>query len=347
MKLILFIFGCCFFTVLYGQSPVSQPQKFQYNEIEQPGRFTSRDVQNQVSYWQEAVNLQAANGNAWLNYYIWASRDKTHSKAYIQLQLEEIARKAEKAIAGQREYFLMRYLLSLTQDVNNSSTRNVQHKPDSSSLMKALELSGDKKSIYPYLVQYHIISGNREELLKYCNLLEAIAPLDPVLKSYHRNVLASADSNAVIYARGMNDLVPLAMMQQLEGFRSDVTLAYYNGYAPIGVDTYLCLSNGKDEIKQYPDAGYAGLLVLTGAGLPVTAIKKIYEQQLSLSYIEGLTHLDETAMMLHKNYIPGLLLLYRIYNAEGNSRKAYIFGLLQKIGKLTGETGRIGQLINR
>jgi len=251
----------------------------------------------QARVWQNISNADQTNADAWLNRFIWEQRSGKGGQPELQQTLGQAA----QHIKGSYQYALMEFLLS--------------DKTDEAALKRAEALCTDKTLLYPYQVQYCIQTGNTAAMAAYAQQLNAARPLaeDSAAFYYHLNVLASADSNAVIYARGQNDLVPLAQLQQAYGYRKDIRLSYYRDNAIMDATrpSYLCLSLGAGVLKRYTARGcYTGLLMRV-SGSDTAELLKHYPH-FNLDYLQRMAT-DATSSAMGQNYLPALIQLYRYY----------------------------------
>ena len=282
----------------------------------------------QVRTWQLQVSRQPADAGAWLNYYLWTSRDKQTGNDKEQL-LAGIITNAGQHIHGRPEYDLMLYLQS--------------GKKDSASLYRVMHSGMDKSISYPYLVQFFADQGNDAAVNKYCHELEAVKPLPRDHYEYHYNVLMSAGPGATVYAKGIYDMVPLCILQKVYRVRPDIRLRTYAG--PVTGDTlaYLCLSLGRDILAAYPDAVYTGLLIKLSGTSP-GELEQHIEQDFDLSQLDGPRTLSPDAVLLYRNYLPALMLLYEHYKKTGSDRLQAGRDRLIRVAQKTGLQQQIDQL---
>jgi hypothetical protein len=158
----------------------------------------------------------------------------------------------------------------------------------------------------------------------------------------------SADSNAIIYARGETDLVGLAIMQAVHGIRKDILLKYYETelFADKSRPVYLCLSLGKKVLEQYPGAIYTGLLVKLGADASgaVDELRGHFQHDMNLDYIQNKSFSKELAQ-LHNNYLPALALLYKSYQQDHPEEARRWLKMMEKIAEEGGKKDLIKQII--
>jgi hypothetical protein len=280
--------------------------------------------------WERERIARPTNATAWLNNYIWTERDNGLSFFEKEDRLAAIALEAKKFIPQTAEYWLMRYLQS--------------GKKDSAAVNTALFYASDKTLVYPYLVQSAIIHENGPVIKKYAEDLEAASPLAPAFYQYHFNVLVSADSNATIYARGLNDLVPLAILQNVYHVREDIHLKFFDGQVEKHNSTYLCLSLGKEVLAKYPGSLCTGLLVkLPGAHDPLELEENFGAFQFEFLNQGG--SWPEEVAQLYRNYLPGFVMLYKYFSATKDDKKEKVRALIDKIADQSGMSDEVNKLL--
>lgn len=282
-------------------------------DVRIPGRHS---ISAEIEGWKEQTQTNPSNAIAWLNYYIWMDRDNSFPATEKKQQLDQLTADARKQIRNTAEYQLILFLQS--------------GKKDSAAIQKAVSLNRDNADIYMYGIQYLLASKSSVKLENWCRALESIKPLSGAYYEYHYNALMSADSNAVIYAKGLNDLVPMAVLQQVHGIRKDISLHYYTGNNITTSNTYLCLSTGSDAIAKYPEAIYTGLLVKIN-GNEKGELQQNISDRFTLQYLDGQMYLSSDVATLYKNYLPGFLLLYRNYKNNGDARAEKLKAQILKI----------------
>jgi hypothetical protein len=275
----------------------------------------------QAQNWGIEAAQNPSNASAWLNYYLWTSRDKNLNASEKAARLSQITSNATSYSAKTSDYFLLQYLQS--------------GKKDSTALHKAFDLSADKPTLYQYKIQYAIIHNYKALVKKYSFELNALMPMPSDLHEYHYNVLMSADSNAIIYAQGLNDLVALAFLQKIRNYRKDIKLKYYDGLPINEANAYLCLSLGADVLKKYPAAGYTGLL-LKVSGASIEEVKRCINR-FDLRIMQSDNEIPGSdAPAIYKNYIPGFLLLYKYLKETSDASLADWKFLIKRLAERTG-----------
>lgn len=276
----------------------------------------------QVLNWKQVTKTDPANANNWLNYYLWTDRDKAIGAAEKKILLSEITNNSETYIREKAQYFLLLYLQS--------------GKKDSASINKAISLAGEETWLLPFAVQYCIIANNKTALAVYCKKLNDQQPISNALYQYHYNVLQSADNNATVYAKGLNDLVPMAILQNVYNIRKDIQLKYYDAKIEDTANTYLCLTIGRDIITSYNNASCTGLLVRLSSKPTFNELRTHVENDFDLDKITTILNSTFQENELYKNYLPCFITLYKYYKSTNDNRANKIKTLIDTIASLTG-----------
>lgn len=270
-----------------------------------------------------------SDANLWLQYYKQTEHlpnNNTTNRKKIQSTILE---QAPSFISSSWELPLMQFLFS--------------NKRDRASLETALNVSTNKKEIYPYAIQHGIITGDENFISTYAYALNEVAPLSGLLYEYHYNTLMSAAPNSTVYAKGLQDLVPLAVLQQVFQVRTDIVLKYYENKLTPSPNTYICLSAGKDILLQYPNAGYTGLLIKIQADESIEELEQHLQQKFTLTGLEHATELNVAEKQIYRNYLPSFLLLYKRYQQTQDSRAAEWKKTIEKLATLTGDSQKVNQ----
>lgn len=280
-------------------------------------------VPTQIMGWKAQAKLHPADAHNWLNYYLWTERDASLAAADKKTALTAIVNESKTHIDGKGEYYLMQFLES--------------GKKDSASIYKALELSKDKIEAVQFAVQYFIIINDKPALKRYCKKLNEFQPLTQPLYRYHYDVLMSANTNATIYAKGLNDLLPMAILQEEYGIRKDISLKYYTGDIINTGNSYLCLTIGKDIIAKYPTASSTGLLLKISAQPTINELRDHVEKDFAVTpLINLLDKADAATIQLYKNYLPAFILLYKYYSVDNAGKASNLKKIIEKIASKNG-----------
>lgn len=279
----------------------------------------------------QQVIANPGNANAWLDYYKWIGANKEFSTAEKQQFLSQTIASSKNFIVASWQFSLMNFI--------QSGKRNKVF------LDAALQQSGDKTLIYPYAIQFAVITQDGKLLNEYARAFNDLSPLSPALYEYHYNVLMSADANAMIYAKGLTDIAPMAVLQQVYGIRKDIHFRYYEEKITDGNNTYVCLSAGKDIIRQYPGAAYTGLLVKISGDQTPGVLKKI-AASFRLSELTNLQSLDENEKAIYHNYLPFFILQYRSCKAINDPAAENWKQYALKTGRLTGSSETVNKILS-
>lgn len=326
MKL-AFIFVLTFYSIICQSQTV--PEK-----VDKTSSMDNIMVGNQLvaskDYFKSQVQINPKNADNWYNYFISVEQSKDLSLAERKLLQLDIFNSSSKFIKGSWQYSLFTFIES--------------GKRDSSSLFNALNLTKDKTSLYPYVIQYSIIKNNKELLMEYAKELNKSKPLSSAIFEYHYNTLMSAGKDAVIYAKGLNDIAPLAILQVVYNIRDDIKLKYFEGDIPESENAYLCLSLGKEIISSYSKGVYAGLLVKLNNLEPLNELD--IQNSFKFSILKNLENLSDEEKQIYRNYLPSFIILYKKLSKE-NSIKAHEWKvMLEKLALVTGMKETVDKLLN-
>lgn len=291
----------------------------------------SNTATEQASNWEMQVKQNPWNESNWLNYYLWTERKNDIEAKDKEKLLSQIIDDGKQYIAEKPQYQLLLFLKS--------------GKKDTVSISKAIQMAGYELWLMPFAIQHFIIVNNKTLLQEYCLNLEHKQPLKSGLYQYYFNTLMSADTNAIIYARGLNDIVPMAILQQVYNIRKDISLKYYNGTIKDEKNTYLGLSLGKKIITQYPGAACTGLLVKITDEPTLEELKK-HVEDFKLSELKSI-NTDEDLAELYKNYLPAFIMLYKYYKPLNMNKAGEIRNNILIIASATGMEKEVSQLLDK
>jgi hypothetical protein len=331
----IFIISLMAFSLLANAQSIGNDRNNQGSTITATSKLNSTavassgNIATQISTWKTHVQANPKDANAWVNYYNWMDRDKSLTAAQKQFELKSIYNQSQESIAGTWQQNLIKFLQS--------------EKRDSASLFAALRLSYSNPSLYPYAVQYAIIANDDDLTRLYSKAANDAAPLSAGLYEYHYNTLMSAEQNGIIYAKGLNDLVPLAILQNVYDVRKDVELKYYEGKATES-NAYLSLSLGKDVLQQYPQAAYTGLLAKVNAGAGAENEDHL-SKDFSLKTLKSIGSLTEEEKLICRNYLPSFIILYKDYKARNDVHVAEWKEIIEKLALLTGTSESVNNIL--
>jgi hypothetical protein len=314
-----------------AQSPATSFRRLNATEVKMPDAGSRDLAAIQASSWKLYTEAEPAFAPAWLNYYIWTERDTQAGLGEKKAALSRIAGEAGIHIRDEAEYQLIRFLESGQRD--------------SVALHSALERATDKQTVYPYAIRFAVATGAQRQLKEWTKAFSGLSPIDPYDYAYHHNVLMSADSHATVYAAGLHDLVPLAVMQHVYGIRTDIRLACYDSLVMPNAGEYLCVSLGADILAKFPAASFTGLLVRMGASASTGELRRHFEKDFDLQFLHNGTYQGASAARLYKNYLPGLILLYKQYIQENNEKATGIRSIITTVAFKAGVSAEINKLI--
>ncbi|MFT3980572.1 MAG: hypothetical protein QM687_08895 [Ferruginibacter sp.] len=324
MKWIIPLLLSAISTISSAQS-VSNSSTSQAVNTTQARALTIADSRVAGNRYYQQLNSDPGNAGAWLQFYIWLNRNKEEK----QLQ-DQTLRSSRQYIAQSWQYSLMRFIAS--------------GKKDGKAISEALDNTDDKRLVYPYAIHYAIISEKPALLRQYATAFNALSPLSAAQYEYHYNVLMSAGPDALLYGKGLTDLAPMAVLQQVYGVRKDVQLKYYDGPVTANSNAYICLSAGKEIIESYPGAGYSGLLIQLAGQTDAPALEKCLGN-FSLAKLETLQQLAQEDIPFYSNYIPSFVLLYKFLKKNNNPAAVQWKARLEKLAALTGTTSAIEKVL--
>jgi hypothetical protein len=264
----------------------------------------------QAAKWRQLTRLEPRNATAWLNRFTWEQRmkDSPACQRTYREALQQVPESGETALMG----FI------------------VTGRQDSLLLQEAFQKITVKTTVYPHLIRFALENGYPADFSRYTRAYFQLAPLltESPLYSYYYNVLQSADSNALLHVSGDNDLLSLAVLQQVHRVRTDITLQANNTPAPAEkrLVEYYCLSAGKTMIGNHPAAAYSGLLIRLQPADDLAAVAG----RMRMDYLHRAVYTGEMAQ-IHMNYLPFLLLQYRQYKKTDIKQATYWKSLAEKV----------------
>ncbi len=173
--------------------------------------------EEQAQLWQQRIQENKNDGNAWYNYYQAARYanmfDKTLEKKF---DLNTIVGKMPTTIANTFEF---NYILFIHE---NKMEKRFEH------LLKAHELAPERIDAYHAMVNYHLTEGNTEQVAFYSTELFKAGEFSPSLLAWNYNVLASVEKNGILLTHGDNDSYPAWVIQTVKNVRKDVKVLNVN-----------------------------------------------------------------------------------------------------------------------
>lgn len=327
MKLLFSLFFIIFSFSCFSQN--INNEVYIKKETISSSEVSKKSISN-ANKFQQQLSANPKNADTWLEYYISVERAKEYSSPQKANLLNSIYNSSGNYIKGSWQYFLVGFIQS--------------GKKDSSSLFAALNLTNNKVLIYPYVIQYAIISHDKELVKKISQELNSAHPISPALFEYHYNTLMSSGKNSIIYAKGLDDIAPMAVLQNVYNLRPDIELRYYDGNVENSGNVYLCLSLGKDIISLYPNSVYSGLLVKLNSSSTSPAVN--VQETFKLSALNNAANLTNEEKLIYKNYLPSFILLYNQLKQEKSDKSAEWKIILEKLLIITDMKNSVDKLIN-
>ncbi len=189
-----------------------QPQKvYRIIYVQKPLSW----YQEQEKLWHQVVQKEPHNSQAWYNYFLAVRYGHRLDPWKIQKQrLDSLLNVMEQYIPDSYEFVYLKFFHT-----------NSYRKPDSALLEKLKSMyrayPRRPEAIYE-LINYYERYGNFEEVAKYCQALYKTEDISSGLLNYNYNVLASTDSNAILFTNGDNDTYPAWVLQYAREIRPDV-----------------------------------------------------------------------------------------------------------------------------
>ncbi len=318
-----------------GSTEAASKKNIDAIEIQQ---LTNSEYKSAAELWQTEVQNNAQNEIAWLNLY------KSTRYAAISNQTKKISKENQKELtqilekmnAALPNSFAFQYASYLH---GNKSDESFSH------LKAAYNIRPNEVELVDDMLCDALITQNGENVRKFAQLLSKQNIYNASEVEYNKNVLNSIEQNAVLLTSGNVDTYPLILMQQLQNFRTDVTVINMEW---LNSKTYLssiCLALGIESGNNFSVEK-----ILSGSKRPVYVslttsqdliqrnVGKLYCTGLAMKYskssIENLTSLAynweflfskaqiQSSDLLNKNYLLPLLLLRDHYTNTGKPEQA-------------------------
>lgn len=370
------IFGFIIATLMLAFTGISQERETVLSITQE--RHEIGWYETQLSLWEKYVTEHSDDAPAWYNYYSAARAIKNLNwetpEEYKKWSKEcnTISDNAYKAVPNSFEANHMVWWDS----GNDESKREF--------LMRAHEIAPNDTRAFDDLMIFYELNQNQEKFHELCVKIYESGELPASILNWGYNVLAELDENAIVFANGDNDTYALWLVQEVKGFRKDVTVM--NTYLikvedyqkklfqKIGLpefdgpkeELYNAIFMNEKGIPVYVDVcgikffeEYSVLedLYLTGLAYKyskkdldnTSLIRRNYEKRYLLDYLteQFASHpSDGVADNFLSLYLPSMIKLYSHYkNSEETMKMDEINTLIQKISKRTGKEGLVEQLL--
>jgi hypothetical protein len=288
--------------------------------------------------WKRTTEEQPSDANAWLNYYKSArfSNYTEHAKNIgkdEKKKLDAIISKMSVEVPSTFAFYYASYLHAEKSDESFSY------------LKAAYNLDPSNAELYDDLLCNALINGPVNEVKTFSEKLSAIGIYNAAEVEYNRNVFNSVEQNAILVTNGNVDTYPLILMQQLQGFRTDVSVvcldwlnsqkyrekvALQLGIAPKGLDfdrilnasasrpVYVALTLPPSLLKKFSNEFYCTGLAMKHSFSP---LKNLESLAYNWEFLFVKTKLN-SAEQINRNYLLPLIQLREHYNTQGRGGDA-------------------------
>lgn len=371
------IFGIIAAIALLSTTSFAQERQTVYSITQE--RHEIPWYETQLSLWEKYLKDHQEDAAAWYNYYSaaraiknlnWENREEY--KAWGK-ECTKIANDAYNAVPNSFEANHI-----IWWDSGNDESKR-------SFLMRAHEIDPNDTRAFDDLMIYYEINRDMEKFKELCIKIYESGELPASILNWGYNVLSELDENAIVFTSGDNDTYALWIVQQVKGFREDVTVvnsylitlkAYQEKiFRELGLrefngeieGVHKAIFENKQEIPVYVDVcavrffekdSIKDKLYLTGLAYKycndefdnTSIIKRNYEKRYLLDYLTeqfSVHQSDGIAKSFTELYIPSMIKLYKHYrDSEETTKKENLEKLLLKIGEETDQTETIENLIS-
>ncbi len=297
---------------LAGDGDAPSRQKV-YSIVKQ--RKTLEWYQTQEKLWEEEVENNASNADAWLNLFTASRMVRLMGGSSTVEDQTKIVERAKAAVPNSFEYHYIVYW-------------NSNHEPEAfEHLKKAYQINPERPETYDDFVAYYELSRNQHQFKLFCEKWFDSNDMSPNLYAWAFNVLNSIDDeNAILITEGDNDTFPLWVLQQVKDVKPNVAVL---NASLLMEDDYrnkrfkeLGIKPLDQNPKQMPYKEYREILTkhLIEHGnraiyFPITANQKYYKAYEADMYMVGMVYkwcandFDNIAV-LKKNYEQNFMLDY-------------------------------------
>ncbi len=339
---------------------------------------------SQAKLWENEINKNKKNADAWLNFFTAARMTNLFTPA-SEGQPYDMTEIAENIIQNIPNTFESEYLLFWQ---NNPSEEAYKH------LQKAYEMAPYRYETYHDYITKSEFKRDTATIKKFSELWYNHEYYSPGITNWNYNVFMSVEPNAVLITQGDNDTYPLWLLQYLKNVRRDV--AVLNAHILLQDDyrktifeeVGITLFNKKFEdfesrtayfnaviehvVKHTDRPVYFGLsltkplqdllddnLYLTGLAYKYSekefdnkaVIRNNFENKFLIDYLKFSFHDDfseSVVRFMNQQYIPCLTVLHKHYTLSGESQKAEeVEQILMKIARESDREGEIAHFLEK
>ncbi|MFK7785188.1 MAG: hypothetical protein AB8B56_08730 [Crocinitomicaceae bacterium] len=336
--------------------------------------------ETQMELWKEYLVKNQKDAAAWYNYYSaaraiknlnWQNREEYKSWG---VKCTKIADEAYEAVPNSFEANHI-----IWWDSGNDESKR-------SFLMKAHEIDPNDTRAFDDLMIFYEINRNKEKFSELCKKIYESGELPASILNWGYNVLSELDENSIVFTNGDNDTYALWIVQEVKGFRKDVTVI--NSYLitlksyqeklfnELGLPklegeidgVHKAIFDNEKEIPVYIDAcgvkffekdSILDELYLTGLAYKyckievdnTSIIRRNYEKRYLLDYLSqqfSVHQSDAIADSFSELYIPSMIKLYKHYReSEELEKMKNMETLLLKVSSDTDKVETVQKIINQ
>ncbi len=178
-------------------------------------QLSSIEYKNSAARWNDELSRDVSNESAWINLYK-ASRYEgysSHSRKLSkekQLELDAIISKMNSAVPASFALHYAKYLNASKTDESFAE------------LKEAYKIKPLETELLDDMLCDAVINKDNAATKQFAELLSKSNLYNAAEVEYNRNVLNSIEQKGILITNGNVDTYPLIMMQQLQGYRTDV-----------------------------------------------------------------------------------------------------------------------------
>lgn len=219
--------------------------------------------ETQMGLWKEYVAKNQKDAAAWYNYYSAARAIKNlnwQNREQYKTWGEKCTKIADEAYKAVPNSFEANHIV--WWDSGNDESKR-------SFLMKAHEIDPNDTRAFDDLMIFYEINRDKKKFSELCQKIYESGELPASILNWGYNVLSELDENSIVFTNGDNDTYALWIVQEVKGFRKDVTV----------INSYLI------TIESYRDKLFAELEFPKYEGKIEGVHKAIFNSKVSTSFI--------------------------------------------------------------